>query len=260
MFKSIVDRGLLQNMGLPFTSILETDPMTDTTGNSIQTQALISRKGLRDPMGNVFTPYQLKVRENLIAITMDLFHGKGYDATTISDIMDKAGKTPRTFFRYFRGKDVVAFDWLDEQVEFIRAYLKSRPKTETPMQSIRLAFLELAAHHDLDEQDRVKFLTRLILETPALSASYHHEYTALDIEHTRILARLRAIPKTQIFALNTQISVVTAAFNLGLRAWVADGNHCQLRPWIETAFAAFADGRLQAAPSNKSPNGRKKAA
>jgi len=119
------------------------------------------------------------------------------------------------------------------------------------MQSMRKAFLELADRNDADERDRVKFLTQLILETPALSARYHHEYSALEIEYTRFLGGRRSLDKADMFALNTQISVVNAAFNRGLRAWVADTNKNRLRSWITIAFAAFKDGQLRPAPSGK---------
>jgi len=220
-------------------------------GKNRTSRTPFKRRGIKDPAGNVFTPYQRQFRTKLISVAMELFHKKGYEATTIAEIMKSVGKTQRTFFRYFRGKDDVAFDWMDEQAEFVRIFLKSRPDTETPMQSMRKAFLELADRNDADERDRVKFLTQLILETPALSARYHHEYSALEIEYTRFLGGRRSLDKADMFALNTQISVVNAAFNRGLRAWVADTNKNRLRSWITIAFAAFKDGQLRPAPSGK---------
>ena len=43
-----------------------------------------------------------------------LFHEQGYDATTVAQIIEEAGVSESTFFRYFPAKaDVVLFDGMD---------------------------------------------------------------------------------------------------------------------------------------------------
>ena len=62
---------------------------------------------------------QQQLRERLIAAGIALFAKKGFDGTTVSEIAKAAGSSRRTFFRYFKTKDDVVFDWLDEQGEII---------------------------------------------------------------------------------------------------------------------------------------------
>jgi AcrR family transcriptional regulator len=48
-------------------------------------------------------------RERLVAAALDLFNERGYDATTVAQIAERAGLTKSTFFRHFPDKrDVLA--------------------------------------------------------------------------------------------------------------------------------------------------------
>lgn len=48
-------------------------------------------------------------RERLVEAAADLFTAHGYAATTIDDIAERAGVSPRTFFRHFPDKEEVLF-------------------------------------------------------------------------------------------------------------------------------------------------------
>src|SRR6059058_5674941 len=43
-------------------------------------------------------------RQRLVFAAVDLFTEQGYDATTVAQIVERAGVTKSTFFRYFRDK------------------------------------------------------------------------------------------------------------------------------------------------------------
>lgn len=47
-------------------------------------------------------------RERLVASAIELFVSNSYQATTVSEIAQRAGTTPATFYRYFKGKADVA--------------------------------------------------------------------------------------------------------------------------------------------------------
>ncbi|NUU25846.1 MAG: helix-turn-helix transcriptional regulator, partial [Streptomycetaceae bacterium] len=49
-----------------------------------------------------------RTREALIDAATELFFRKGYDATTIDEIVAAVDVSRRTFFRYFPGKEAVA--------------------------------------------------------------------------------------------------------------------------------------------------------
>ncbi len=48
-----------------------------------------------------------RVRDRVAAIAIELFRTRGYEETTVEQIADQAGVSPRTFYRYFGSKDGV---------------------------------------------------------------------------------------------------------------------------------------------------------
>jgi AcrR family transcriptional regulator len=58
-------------------------------------------------------------RERLVEAAAELFTAHGYAATTIDDIAERAGVSPRTFFRHFPDKEEVLFADDDELLPVI---------------------------------------------------------------------------------------------------------------------------------------------
>ena len=70
--------------------------------------------GGAQPAGGVRARRRSVVRHRLTAAALELFTERGYDATTVDDIV-AAGRTSRsTFFRYFGTKDDVVLSLLDD--------------------------------------------------------------------------------------------------------------------------------------------------
>src|SRR4051794_19904435 len=63
------------------------------------------------------------IREDLVAAAFDLFTEFGYDATTIDDIVRRAGVGRRSFFRYFPTKEAVVFPDHERALADMVAYL-----------------------------------------------------------------------------------------------------------------------------------------
>ena len=184
---------------------------------------------------------RLRVHAELIAASTEMFKDKGFSTTTVTDIADRVGISRRTFFRYFGSKDDLVFSWMDEQGKFVLPMLASRPAVETPLQAMRHTFVALARHHDA-EPERVKLLTRIIFDTPALGGRYHEEHTKWESEFVRILKRGRPGSAKKGFALQIQVATTITAFVCAIRAWAAGKHKTPLQPWVEAAFAALEDG------------------
>ena len=62
-----------------------------------------------------------RVRDSILAACGKLFRSRGFDETTIPDIMEAAGVSRQTFFNYFAGKEAVLTElgltWLRQQAE-----------------------------------------------------------------------------------------------------------------------------------------------
>src|ERR1700722_17996263 len=64
-------------------------------------------------------------RERLAQAAFDLFKERGYDATTVDDIAERAGLGRATFFRNYRSKEDVIFPDHDRLLEQVRDRLRS---------------------------------------------------------------------------------------------------------------------------------------
>ena len=56
-----------------------------------------------------------------------LFAERGFDETTIEDIVEQVEVSPRTFFRYFDSKEDVVIGFFDDLGLELRAMLAGRP-------------------------------------------------------------------------------------------------------------------------------------
>jgi AcrR family transcriptional regulator len=82
-----------------------------------------------------------RTRNALLRVALELFTTKGYEQTTVDEIVDAVEVSQRTFFRYFAGKEEAAFA-VQELVEthFVAA-LRERPAEEAPFEAMRNAVL-----------------------------------------------------------------------------------------------------------------------
>lgn len=195
---------------------------------SVSNEAVLARKALR----------QRRVREELVAAGLELFRQRGYDRVTANEIADAVGLSRRSFFRYFRCKEDVAFDWMTEQGEFASPILAARPRRERPMQSMAFMFLKLAEKHDA-EPELSRFRTHLIFDTPSLTGRYHVEHALWEGRWVEVFQRGRNLSPRAQFALRVQISTAITAFVVAIRSWAAADRERSLRPWVAAAFAAL---------------------
>jgi AcrR family transcriptional regulator len=75
---------------------------------------------------------------------MQLYVERGFDQTTVADIAQRAGLTPRTFFRYFADKREVLFAGSTHLQDQLVAAVVQAPRSASPMEAIAAA-LDAAA-------------------------------------------------------------------------------------------------------------------
>lgn len=203
-------------------------PKAATPAPRVQSDAARKRRDLR----------RSKLRKETINCALQLFKKKGYDATTVNDIADAVGMSPRTFFRYFKTKDDAIFDWIDQQGEFMRPLLLARPAGEPPLQAMEHAFLELAQFHDANRR-ATNLLTHLVFDTESLKGRYHHEQSKWEDKFADILLGDRKVSRSELFAVRVQVSVASTTFVVAIRTWAAESRQGSLHPWVRSAFAAL---------------------
>lgn len=70
---------------------------------------------------------------------LELFTERGYEATTVADIAERAGLTARTFFRYFADKREVLFGGSAALLDAVTRAARTAPADATPLQTVAAA-------------------------------------------------------------------------------------------------------------------------
>ncbi|GGV60924.1 TetR family transcriptional regulator [Streptomyces thermoviolaceus] len=83
-----------------------------------------------------------RTRDALLRAALELFTARGYEQTTVDDIARAVGVSQRTFFRYFPGKEEVAFAMQDMVEAHFMTSLRARPAHEPPLEALRRAVLD----------------------------------------------------------------------------------------------------------------------
>lgn len=154
-------------------------------------------------------------------VALDLFARQGFERTTVEQIADAAGIGRRTFFRYFRSKNDVAWGDFDHQLRGFRSAFDAVPAS-VPLAAALHACI--AGFNDFPDHE-LPWLRRrmtLLLRVPALQAHATLRYRAWRdvvadfVAGRRGEERLALVPQvTAHCALGTAICAY--------EAWLADG-------------------------------------
>lgn len=78
-----------------------------------------------------------QTREAFITCACELFSQKGYDATTLAEIAERANCAPRTFFQYFESKEDLLLVGIEDFWDDLATTLQKRPDGVTALQVTR---------------------------------------------------------------------------------------------------------------------------
>jgi AcrR family transcriptional regulator len=161
-----------------------------------------------------------RTRDAIVEAAIALFDERGYDATSVAQIAERAEVGTRTFFRYFADKEDVLFgrEAEDEMVALIRSSLAPAGDPDSPVRAA-----ERAARAVLDlpaaQAELLPARERIVEATPALKARQllkHERYATVVADE--LAARHGVVP--QRAALIARV-VLTCAL-AGYARWIAD--------------------------------------
>jgi TetR/AcrR family transcriptional regulator, regulator of mycofactocin system len=181
-------------------------------------------------------------RAELEHVAFDLFGRQGFERTTIDDIAAAAGIGRRTFFRYFPSKNDVAWGDFDQELERMRAQLKSSPPRTPLMDAIRVAIVDFN-RIDPGQVPWHRRRMELIFGTPALQAHSTLRYAAWREVIAEFVAERTGQPPDAL----TPRTIAYAALGVAVAAyeqWL-ETDDADLGELLDTAMrelaAAFAD-------------------
>lgn len=85
---------------------------------------------------------RLATRDAIVDAALGLFEEKGFAATTVDEITERADVAQRTFFRHFETKEAVLFPDVEESGTIFRELLARRPAGEPILTRILAALIE----------------------------------------------------------------------------------------------------------------------
>ncbi|MGW1993330.1 TetR family transcriptional regulator [Embleya sp. NPDC001921] len=165
-----------------------------------------------------------RTREALVDAALELFLRKGYDATTIDEIVAAVEVSRRTFFRYFAGKEEVA---LARAIEFEGLFLEAltaRPAEEAPLTALRRAGAEVFARVAEKEQEGAgqEFLRmrRMIEATPVLLAASLRNAMELERRMAREIARREGLESERDRRPALLVTLYHSVMRVAMDEWI----------------------------------------
>ncbi|KKD07886.1 TetR family transcriptional regulator [Streptomyces sp. WM6386] len=163
------------------------------------------------------------MRDALIAAAFQLFTERGYEQTTVDDIVSLAGVGRRSFFRYFPSKEDVVFPDHEGCLADVTAFLAAGDDADEPVQrvcdAVRLV-LRMYTENPAFSVQRYR-LTKQVpgLRAYELSVVWRYERAFADYLRGRLAGRRDGALQADVVA-----AAVAAAHNNALRSWLrSDG-------------------------------------
>ena len=176
-----------------------------------------------------------RTREALIDAALDLFARDGFDATHSDRIAERAGVSPRTFFRYFPTKESVVFHRDHWFMRSFAAAYQEQPVELGDYAALHATFVEQAAGFGA-LRSRIETY-RAAVDSSSVLLGREQEHLA---EHAGTLsaaiARRRGAPEVDD-ASTTLAIVALALYQRALRSWLDGPPSRELATLIDEEFA-----------------------
>ena len=182
------------------------------------------------------SPPKPPMRDALVAAAFQLFLERGYEQTTVDDIVALAGVGRRSFFRYFPSKEDVVFPdherCLADMTQFLSAGSDGDDPVERVCDAARLV-LRMYAENPTFSVQRYR-LTRKVpgLRAYELSVVWRYERALAGYLRERFAGRRDGTLHADVIA-----AAVVAAHNNGLRSWLRSDGQSDAAAEVDHALA-----------------------
>jgi AcrR family transcriptional regulator len=147
---------------------------------------------------------------------MDLFAEQGYDETTIEEIVQKAGVSRRSFFRYFSSKsDLLAHGVFDYGTCLIEA-IQACPPECSLSEVFRKTVFQVAAR--CAAQPRTRQIMRIAAKYPAAREAHQSRAAELQERVEKAIA-LRSGREMEDLAPGMAAGLILSVLGVIFRAW-----------------------------------------
>lgn len=194
------------------------------------------------------------MRDALVAAAFRLFLERGYEQTTVDDIVALAGVGRRSFFRYFPSKEDVVFPDHERCLADMEAFLAAGEEDDEPVARVcdaaRLV-LRMYAENPAFSVQRYR-LTKKVpgLRAYELSVVWRYERALADYLRGRFAGRRDGTLRADVIA-----AAVVAAHNNALRSWLRSDGQGDAGAAVDHAlgYVQSAFGAAPAPPADERP-------
>jgi AcrR family transcriptional regulator len=157
-------------------------------------------------------------RGRLEQAAMELYNERGFEATTVAEIAERAGLTERTFFRHFTDKREVLFSGSVALQEFLVGKVDEAPAAATPIQAIIGALDQTATAMFEERREFARQRQAIIAANPELQERELIKLAMLALALANALRR-RGVPDP---AASLAAEAGIAVFKVAFQGWVGD--------------------------------------
>jgi AcrR family transcriptional regulator len=176
---------------------------------------------------------KVKTRQAIEDAALELFATRGFEATTVDQIADRAEVSTATFFRYFPNKADVILSEQIERLPDLRQAIVDQPRTSPEPEALRRALQE-AWVANLDPA-RTALTTQAIARSRTLRGLGHEIGHTWQVEVSSALAKRRGRRKVD---RQCWLAATVALFVFGesVKTWVESGCRGELRRAVDEGF------------------------
>jgi len=173
-------------------------------------------------------------------VALGLFATRGFELTTVDDIAEAAGIGRRTFFRYFRSKNDVAWGDFDDHLVRFRAAFDAVPRSTSVAAALHDCILRFNDFPD-DELPWLRRRMALLLGVPALQAHATLRYAAWrQVVADFVAGRRGEDPLALVPQVTAHCALGTAV--TAYECWLRQGG--DLHDVMDAALTAWLDAPL----------------
>jgi AcrR family transcriptional regulator len=198
-----------------------------------------------DRDGGVRERKKQDTRARLIEAAFSLISKRGYDATSIDDIVASVGLSRRTFFRYFSAKEDVLVAWVGTFGEHVCNLFALRPKSEEPLLALQKAFITSVKLYESQYFLSIP-LERAIGNNPAIMGKKLLMMKLCGDSMSRALAKRMNTSIDEDCAPAVLAHCVIATMTGAMETWHAQGRKGPMSAALTRAFARV---KIQLQPS-----------
>lgn len=163
-------------------------------------------------------------RDSLVRAAYELFVEKGYEETTVDEIVAAVDVSQRTFFRYFSSKEEVAFSLQALVSERYVGAVRSRPPGQSPVELLRSTLDETweSIGEAIEEVVPLTLYMRMwqIIETtPALVAVQLRHGVEMEEELAAEIARREGLDPVADPRPRVLVAAFSGAMRAAFRCW-----------------------------------------